>query len=498
MSSPTIQRQSIYSTFAIITGFVLGGINMIILFPRVLSGEEFGLTRVINDFSVIAANFATLGVLPVIYKFFPLYRRYLPEGKNDLPFVALSVFISGVLVTSLLLFFFQQGIVVAFGRNNPIFPQFYWLLFPFTICYAAFLFAEPFAWYGGLSVQSNILKETVFRGLLLLLLMLLLLKTISADTFMVLFSFIFLIPAVLLFAMVKRKGMLGTTTQISPVTKRLKGKMIRFSSFIFITTVINITAVLCDTLFLAGAKGFALAAVFAIAQYASNLIEIPLRSMTGSAVPVLAEYWRAGNRTGIQSIYKKSCINLLIAGMAIGGLLLINVQNLIAFLPEAYAAIGLPILLLVIGRWINLAGGLNAQIIQTSKYLTWDFAANLILSIIAIPLNFFLIRYYGILGAATANLIVWSVYNMVRFAYLYVKFNLQPLDFKNLWTFLLGISFIAIFYLIPSFTNLYADAIWRSSLFLLTFGGAVVWLELSAEVNSLWEKWVIKKILRKP
>jgi len=489
MSSPTIQRQSILSTFAIVAGFVLGGINMVLLFPKVLTGEEFGLTRVVNDFSVIAANFATLGALPVMYKFFPLYRRYLPAEKNDLPFIILTIFITGIVITGLLLALLQPQIIAAFGRNNPIFPGYYWLVFPFTLFYAVFIFAEPFAWYAGLSVQSNMLKETLFRGLTLLFLLLITFNFIGFSTFMVLFSLIFLLPALLLLGMVLKKGMLKTTTTTSPVTRRLKGKMFRFSGFIFLATVINITAVLCDTLFLAGAKGFALAAVFAIAQYASNLIEVPLRSMTGSAVPVLAEYWRAGNRKGILSIYRKSCINLLIAGMAIGGLMLINVHNLIDFLPDEYSIIGLPILLLIIGRWINLAGGLNAQIIQTSKYLTWDFGANLILSLIAIPLNFFLIRYFGIMGAAVANLVVWSVYNGVRFFYLYKKFGFQPLSQKNAEAFVVFCLLITLVYFIPRFTNLYIDAIWRSSLFMLFFGVIVLKRKYSEEVSQLWYYW---------
>ncbi len=489
MSSPTIQRQSILSTFAIVAGFVLGGINMVLLFPKVLTGEEFGLTRVVNDFSVIAANFATLGALPVMYKFFPLYRRYLPAAKNDLPFITLAVFVTGIMVTALVLLFFQPQIIAAFGRNNPIFPGYYWLVFPFTLFYGIFIFAEPYAWYAGLSVQSNMLKETLFRGLTMVFLILITFRIISFSTFMVLFSLIFLLPALWLLWMIMQKGMLKTTTTISPVTRRLKGKMFRFSGFIFLSSVINITAVLCDTLFLAGARGFALAAVFSIAQYASNLIEVPLRSMTGSAVPVLAEYWRAGNRTGILSIYRKSCINLLIAGMAIGGLLLINIPNLIEFLPQEYSLIGLPILLLVIGRWINLAGGLNAQIIQTSKYLTWDFGANLLLSLVAIPLNFFLIRYYGIMGAAVANLSVWSAYNGIRFIYLHQKFGFQPLTKKNAEAFVaFGLLILGV-YLLPKRTNLYADAIWRSGLFILLFGVLVLKRKYSEEVTQLWLYW---------
>lgn len=489
MNSPTIQRQSILSSIAIVVGFGIGGINMLILFPRLMSNEQFGLTRVVNDFSVIAANFATLGSLPIIGKFFPYYRRYLLPGQRDLVAIAGSMLLAGLLVATILLLTLQPAIIQAFGRNNPIFPAYYWSVIPFTLFYACFLFTEPFSWYAGQSVLANVLKETLFRGLTLISLLLFGFRLISFDVFMGLFSVSFLIPALVLFYINRRKGVMEFTPNISHVTRRLGGKMGRFSAFMFATTLVSITASLCDTLFLAGRNGFALAAVFAIAQYASNLLEVPMRSMTGSAIPVLAEYWRAGNLKGIHSIYKKSSINLLLAGLAIGGVLIINIPNLILFLPANYAIIAMPMLVLILGRWINLAGGLNAQIIQTSKHLTFEFGASLLLSLVAIPLNFFLIKYYSIMGAAVANCIVWTLFNLVRFLFLYRRFGLQPFSLKTIEAFLMAALVMAGIYQLPHLPNLYADTLLRTLLFLPIFATMVLGRSYSQEVNGLWQKW---------
>ena len=48
-----IQKQSIKSFLVIGIGFVLGALNLLILFPRILSKEQIGLTRLIMDLGLV-------------------------------------------------------------------------------------------------------------------------------------------------------------------------------------------------------------------------------------------------------------------------------------------------------------------------------------------------------------------------------------------------------------------------------------------------------------
>ena len=192
---------------------------------------------------------------------------------------------------------------------------------------------------------------------------------------------------------------------------------------------------------------------------------------------------------GLQSVYRKSCINLLLAAMGIGGLIIINLPNITRFLPAEFAVMAAPLLVLIAARWINLGTGLNAGIIQLSKFWRFDFASTLIYSLIGIPLNYLLIRSYGMMGAAIATLIAMVLYNALRFFFLYRKFGLQPFTLKNLWLLAGGIALILVIRLIPNFSNLYADAVLRSTVFITLFSGLVLQLRLSDEVADLWKKW---------
>ncbi|MEO7312937.1 MAG: lipopolysaccharide biosynthesis protein [Chitinophagaceae bacterium] len=484
----SIQRQSIVSTIVIYVGFAFGAVNLWLL-QKLIGGEYYGLTRVVNDTGFIVAVVATLGSQAMVAKFLPFYKHYLPEAKNDLPFVALCMAATGAVLSLLAIYFLKPYIIIVFGRNNPFFIDFYWTIIPFTFLLLAYLFLEPFLWHSGNAIWGPILKETLVRLLTSVMVVLLLLKLIDARMFVSLFAFLYLLPVLIaIYILVKCKG-IGIHVTISSVTRRLKGRIIGFTWFLFLTNIFTTASLVCDTLFLGSMKGFARATEFAIAQFFGSVLEVPNRAIMGSAIPVLAEYWRTKNLHGIQSIYKKSAMNLMIAGILFGGLIIINLKNVLGFFPPGYMVIVIPAIVIILSKLVDLATGLNTQIIQTSNLWKFDFYSTIIYTVVAIPLNFLLIREWGIYGAALANLLANFIKNGIRWWYLYHKFKLQPFTYKNLELIVISSVVVASIWFIPAITNVFIDVPVRTGLFLLLFALLVVQRKYSDEVMWIWHKY---------
>jgi len=491
----SIQRQSIFSTIIIYTGFAFGAINLLLL-QDLIGKDYYGLTRVINDTAFIFGYFATLGSQAMVAKFLPFYKHYLPKEKNDLPFIAMCMAAAGTVITLLLLLLLKPYILIVFGRNNPFFIDYYWTIAPFVFLLILYLFLEPFLWHAGKAVLSNLLRETLIRIITSVLVVLLLLKLIDANMFVSFFAFIYLLPVLLgYYFLIKCRG-ISFNFKISSVSRRLRRRIFGFTSFLFLTTLFNIIAMVCDTLFLGSLKGFGYAAQFAIAQFFGSVLEVPNRAIMGSAVPVLAEYWRTKNLHGIQSIYKKSAMNLMIAGILFGGLLIINLKNVVSFLPPGYEVIIIPAIIIILSKLIDLATGLNAQIIYTSNLWKFDFYSTVIYTLVAIPLNFLLIKTWGIYGAAVANLLANFVKNGIRWWYLRHKFKLQPFGIKNVELIIVGSIVVAAIWLIPAIKNVFVDGAVRSVIFITLLAGVVIRRKYSDEVMGLWLKYralLIKK-----
>jgi len=489
-----IQKQSIRSTIFIMIGFAIGAINMMVLAPKILTPEQIGLTRVITDAGLVLATTCTLGCIPIIYKFFPFYQKYIPSAKNDLPFLSLMVCLIGIPIVYTAGYFASDIVVRKFSQRSPLFVQYSYLVYPFSFFMLAFIWLESFAWSLKRGVISNTLRETGPRMFFTVLLCLFAFKVFTADVLYKLYSFSFLIPTIILLIVMRKTKEFYIPTTITPLTYRLKGKMINFGLFLFGAQFLNLLSRTIDTFILTAKseKGLADAAIFTLATYVVTLMEVPQRSITAISTPVLSESWMKKDMVNIENVYRKSVSNLLIIGLAMLALMTLNINNLALFLGKDYAGIEMVILIMGIGKLIDLGTGANSQIILTSSFWKVDFTTNVIYTIIALPLNYILISHFGLMGAAYATIISQTVYNLMRFCFLWYQFNLQPYTWKHLAAVVtcgLGIYLIA---KIPQQPSIYIDTLIRSALFLVTFIPLVFAFKVSAEFNAMaikyWQK----------
>ncbi len=488
-----IQKQSIRSTIVITLGFVLGAFNLLILQKHIISAEEFGLTRIINNIGLTLATLCTLGSLPVIYKFFPFYKSYLPPQKNDLPFITLLVCIAGFIIVCSTGYFFKDLIVQKYSAKSPLFVQYSWMVYPFAFFYLLYLWLEAFSWSFKKGVTSNMLREWGPRLLFTILLLLFFFHVINLYWFVILFSLSFMVPSVVLFFTLRKTGEFNFNSSFSSLTLRMKSKMLNFGLFVFGAQFLNLLSKTSDSFIIVSksANGLIDLAVFEIATYLVTTMEIPQRSITSISVPVLSESWKNKNMKSISNIYTKSVANLLVIGLTMFCLIILNVHNFSSFMGKDYKGIEIVVFLLGLSKLIDLGTGANSQIISTSNYWRVDFTTNVIFTIVALPLNFILIAHYGLLGAAYANLIAICFYNAMRFGFLWFKFGLQPYTWKDVLAILYAVAATFICYNIPKFTNIFLDAFIRTIVFCALFLPAIYFTGVSSEINQMIKKYVL-------
>jgi O-antigen/teichoic acid export membrane protein len=486
-----IQKQSIRSTIFIMIGFSVGAINMVLLAPKLLTTSQIGLTRIITDVAITLATMCTLGSLPIVYKFFPFYKSYLAPKKNDLPFLTLMVCFLGFIVMCITGYLFKDIIIRKFSERSPLFVEYSYLVYPFAFFYLAYMWLESFGWSFKKGVISNTLREVAPRILFTLLLFLFASHIISLKPFLALFSLSYLLPAIILFFVLRGTKEFFFNTTISNLTLRLKSRMINFGLFLFGAQFLNLLSRTADTFILSATseKGLTDVAVFSIGTYVVALMEVPQRSINAISIPVLAEAWKNKDLDNISYIYTKSVTNLLIVGLAMFSLLLLNAHNLAIYMGSDFKGIEMVVFFLGIGKLVDLGTGANAQIIGTSNYWKVDFTTNVIYTLIALPLNYILITHYGLMGAAYSTLISVTFYNLMRFGFLWYKFGLQPYRWKDILVIIIAVAAGFITYSIPRISSVFVDTAMRTSIFSLLFFSAVYLTGISAEVNQIIKKY---------
>ncbi|MES2003329.1 MAG: oligosaccharide flippase family protein [Bacteroidota bacterium] len=503
----SIRKQTIISSLLVYIGFLIGVVNIYFYTTttpfffykegNIFTPSQYALTRIFFDFGQIMFAFGSLGVIPVIYKFYPYYKDNLPENKIDLLSWALLASFIGFLLVLLGGWYFEPLFIQKFSKNSQLVVDYYFWLFPFAMGMLFFSVIESFCWAVHKSVISTFLKETGLRILTTVLILLYYFKIISFPFFIYLFAFQYLVVFIVLLVYMYRSGHLFITFSISRVTRKFWKKIMGMQMLIFGGTFIAAIAATIDSLIIASLKGLTATGIFVFAQYAANLIQVPQRSIQSISAGVLSRAWKDKDYKEIYRIYQRSCINLLLMSLFIFGNIWLNmIDGMQVFHIQKDYSDGLGVLFILgMVRIIDAGTGLNAMVINTSTFWRFDFYSGVVLLAFRLPLTYYLIKNYGIIGSAFAELAAYSVYNFIRFEFLRRKFKMQPFTMKTLYSLLLGVGAYAFCYFLMKDIHGWAGLILRGGTFsLIMFAGIFYW-KLTPDAGQLYE--VLLKRVRK-
>ena len=491
----TIRKQSIYSSIFIYIGFAIGAFNVLYLFPKYFTKEEFGLTRILVDIALILSTLCTAAAVPVGLKFNPYYKSYQPGKKNDL----ISLVILTVLLSCLLLWFAESWIepliIRKFGYRSPLLVQYVRLVAPITLSYSLLILMEVFAWNSGKVIAANFVKELFYRGIVLLSILGWIAGFFSGfDQFIGVYAYLYFPPVMLLLIILHKAEPIRMTFSLSKLTKRLYPIMFKFGSAYFLSALLNIIAKTNDTLIIASQSsgGLADAAIFTIATYMITIMDVPQRSMIAAASPEIAIAWKQKDMQKLDRLYKKTALNLLIFAAGILGFVILGTPLMIDVLGDGYA--GLPFLMFILGlgKLIDLGTGLNSQILQLSKHWKIDLFTNMLFVILAVILNYFLTRSFGIYGTAVGSVVAILLYNSVRFLFIRQIYRLQPFSWRNGLVLIITTVTTGLLWLIPNFGNEWIAIPMKLLVFGCIYATAIIRLNISDDLSDLYKQIIIR------
>jgi len=243
-----------------------------------------------------------------------------------------------------------------------------------------------------------------------------------------------------------------------------------------------------DTIIIASLLGTDAVGIFGLAFVVSGLVQAPQRGAVAASIPVLSRAWKDKDYEKINLIYQRSGINLLIASLGIFLIIWLNYADAVySFkLKSAYLESQWVFFFLGLARVIDLGTGVNSQIIGTSTFWRFEFVSGMVLLSLAVPLNYYLVKHNGIIGAGYSTLISYSVYNIIRILFLKTKFNMHPFSIKTIYACLLAfISYTICFFAFRTMHGFVAIML-RTLLFTALYGGSILYFDLSPDVLSIW------------
>lgn len=483
-----VLQQSFKNTLIIFLGFAIGGINVLFLYTHFLEADYFGLVTFLLSTANILMPLLVFGMQHTIIKFFSSYTEKIDKDNFLITAIILPLLI--IIPLSLIGILFYDYIAEILSRENIIIKKYTYLILLISIFMGYF---EVFYAWSKVQMQSvfgNFIREIFARICVLILLLFVHLKLLNNEQFIYALVFVYFIR-MLIMKLYAFKLYFPKMSRFS-LPKNFR-EILTYSFYIILAGSAGSILLEIDKFMIPQMEKIAQVAYYSVGVYIASVIAIPSRALQQIANPITAKELNNNNLTEVESLYKKSSINLLIVGGLFFLLINININALYQIINKPEYAVGIYIVLIIsISELFKLSLGTNGAILTNSKYYKMFFYFSIAMAISVIVLNRVLIQILGIEGAALATLIVVLIFGIIKIVYVKNKLEMQPYSKKTkIILTIIGLLFFA-FYFINLNINPFLSILFKSILVSLIFIFLVVRLRLSSDINKLIRKLLFK------
>ncbi|MBT8286724.1 MAG: oligosaccharide flippase family protein [Flavobacteriaceae bacterium] len=479
-----VKNQSFYNTLTTYIGFGIGAFNVLILFTHFLDDAYHGLVAFVLSTANIMMPLFALGVHNSIIKYYSSFKSRIDRNR----FLTLMLLFPLVLIIpiGLLGSFAYDTIVRILTNQNEIIKEYVWLIYVAAICFSYFEIFYSWAKVQMQSVFGNFMKEVFHRICITGLFGLIYLEVMAVDTFIYAVIAVYVVRSLIMmiYAFDVRRPVfrLGTIPNLKSI--------IQYSLLIIIAGSVATIILEIDKFMIGELLIIENVAYYGVAIYIATVIGVPARSMHQITNPITAKLLNENNRQGLESLYKKSSINLFVISGLIFLLIISNINQLYDLIPEKFGGALLVVVLVSLAKLSDNIIGNNNSILFNSKYYVAVLIFGVVLALVAVGLNWWLIPKYGINGAAIATVISIFGYNTTKLLFVFLKFKLSPFTMNTVKTIVLILVLAGAFYFWEFGFHPLINIAMKSLLIFLLYTLVVYVLNLSDDITAILDKYV--------
>lgn len=480
-----VLKQSFNNTLILFLGFGIGGINVLFLYTHFLHEDYYGLITFLLSTANIILPLLVFGMQHTIIKF---YSSYKTKKEQD-GFLMTTLFLPLVVIIPLALIgsFVYGSISNWLSSENILIKDYTYLIFISAIFMGYFEVFHSWTKVQFNSVFGNFIKEVFARICTSFLLVGVYLEHLTNEQFIYAIVIVYGVRTLImkLYAFYVYKPVL-----IFKAPKNLK-EILSFSLYIIVAGSASGILLEIDKFMIPQIKQIAEVAYYSVGIYIASVIAIPTRAMYQITSPITAKEMNANNIIEVENLYKQTSINLLVVGGLFFLLININISELYEIINQPQFTKGIWIVLIIsIAKLIELALGTANAILVNSKYYRIFFYLSLAMATSVIVLNEWLIKLFGISGAALATLIVVFLYSFVKMAYIKVKLNIQPFNINTIKILVIILLIYIGFYFWSFSLNPFVSIALKSILISVMYLYIIKKLQISKDINSLFDKYL--------
>lgn len=470
-------------------GFLIGGINTVIFYPKFLGTDYYGIVVILLAASNLFQPLLGVGVHFSIIKFFSAYKDKQQRDRFLSTALFLPLFVA--IPIGFLWDYFHEWIVNYGPEENQRAIEDYTLTI-YIIAVACAYFEVFYAWAKVQlkSVLGNVLKEFWNRATVMLLLLSVFFDFITQPQFIYVLTGMYILRTLVMmfyaFSLYFPKFNLKIPDNF--------GEVIRYGFYILLAGSAGVILLDIDKVMIPGKETFETAAYYTVAVYIGTFIEVPSRAMRQILEPLTSQTLNQNDEKEVNSLYKKSSINLLVVGGLFFLLVNCNIHEFFKMMEEGYAGGELIVLMISLAKLYNVFLGNNRDIINNSKFyrIALPFAVGAGLSVYFLNKYFYFDLDLGTDGLAFATLITLFVFNSAKLWFVYYKLKMSPFTNRTFLMLFIIAAFFGVFYYWNFSFHPIVNIILKSALIGGLYILLILRLKISNDMNGVVSRLVQK------
>ncbi|RYD53018.1 MAG: hypothetical protein EOP52_02405 [Sphingobacteriales bacterium] len=443
-------RQSLKTTLVTLVGAAIGAF-VIFLSAKLLPLQELGFSRTLTNFALVSASILVLGFHGTLAVFIYRYPIGDPRRAAFLG-LCLTLPLAAVCLVSGIYFACKSWFVGLFQpADSPFFDRYFiWLpVFAFFACLQVLLESYLMAYLK--VAQYTFVREIGLKGGSLLLILLMGAGFISFSAFIIGSVLLYAVACLILLALVVRTGGFSISWNWNLLPRAERRELIHFAGFHALLGVsINLLNAI-DGIMLAplDKQGLRASGIYTIALFVISIMLIPMRALTHAITPVITQAYQAQDHAQVDSLFRKSSNTMFLASLGMTVIILANLSNGLQLLGSEFKPILVVIPILLVGRLVDAATGINEQVLSISRHYRFSFVLSIGLVAGVIVFNRLLIPRWGVTGAATGTTAAVLLYNLGKWYFVKQKLGLQPFSQTTLRILAAGLLAFGVGWLLP-------------------------------------------------
>lgn len=498
-----IKRQSLKTSLVNYTGVLLGVVFFNFVFPHIIDEKYLGLIGLLQNISLVLASLPALGLGHSLLRYFSVWKNETVLAKfNRFAMLAMTL---ALCLFGLLFYFFREPFIHQYENRSPLFVPYILLIIPLVAIFTYNQYLELYAIVKLRVAVPAFIRELLQRVLLIVLLYAFAYGLLNESQLVYGLVVVYALCAFTLWVYIKKvlDFKLASSWQFWETSKEFNETIGYAGSMLLVLIASNLSNFI-DGIILPAYLGLGALGIYMRPLVLGQMIQVPYRAISLISIPILREALVEKDMVKVRDLNRSIGLNLFLIGTFLFAGLVVCADGFLALLPPQYAQAKYVLYIIGFGRLMDMAFGLNSEILNYSNHYKVIIYLSVLLMLMTIGLDMALIPHFGMNGAAMAVSLSLIVFNVLKSVFIYKHFGFHCFSKHYITLMLIAMGVIAVLHWVPfiqfiehhRFINALLNIAFKGTLSVIGFLIPVYALKVSPDLNHFIGLLLSGKIFR--